>query len=185
MTVGVCGAAHAVNVDTYGDVPYVAGSWVWENPDNRRDSNTGTGMQINAGLPLKFQNWRDWAIEAEVYQLGHRNRALGYEEDHQLGFLFNAVRDFGTHDWNVYYLPKFTPYLFGGLGGFSDDVGGSTNLNFGIDAGAGLLFPLGYRGLALRMEASALGENNGSKRPGEDRNLYADYHINVGLEIPL
>ena len=178
-------AARAVNVDTYFDVPYVAGSWVWENPDNRRDSNTGTGLQLNAGLPLKSPNWRDWAFEVSLYDVGHRDRALGYSEDYQRALFVNVMRDFGTHDWNIYYLPKFKPYVFGGLGALDDDVGGSSQLNSGIDLGVGVLFPLGYRGVALRMEASAIGENNGSERPGEDRDLYADYHFNVGIEIPL
>lgn len=185
VTLGACGTARAVNIDNYSDVPYVAGAWVWENPDNRRDSNTGTGFDLTAGLPLQSQNWRDWAFEAKLYQVGHKNRALGYTEDYQRTLLFNVMRDFGTHDWNPYYLPKFKPYVFGGLGVFDDDVGGSSQWNTGIDLGAGLLFPLGYRGVALRMEAFAVGENNGSKRPGEDRDLYADYHFNVGVEIPL
>ncbi len=185
VTLGACGAARAVNVDTYGDVPYVAGAWVWENPDNRRDSNTGTGLHLTAGLPLKSPNWRDWALEASLYEVGHKNRTLGYTEDYQRALLLNVMRDFGTHDWNPYYLPKFKPYVFGGLGVFDDNVGGSSQLNTGIDLGAGLLFPLGYRGVALRMEAFAAGENNGSKRPGEDRDLYADYHFNIGIEIPL
>lgn len=185
VSLGACGLARAVNVDHYSDVPYLAGAWVWENPDNRRDSNTGTGLDFTAGLPLKSQNWRDWAFEAKLYEVGHKNRTLGYTEDYQRALLLNVMRDFGTHDWNPYYLPKFKPYLFGGLGVFDDNVGGSSQFNSGIDLGAGLLFPLGYRGVALRMEAFAVGENNGSKRPGEDRDLYADYHFNVGLEIPL
>jgi OOP family OmpA-OmpF porin len=45
--------------------------------------------------------------------------------------------------------------------------------------------PLGFHGWAVRVEAAAIGSYNTDKTAGEDKTLYADYHVTAGLQIPL
>lgn len=176
-----CSTAQAVNTDSYGDVPYVSVFGVKQEPDPERDTHAAGGFQITGALPLQNPHW---SIEGSLFDI-RRIRSFDDQDDFQRGFLINGVRDFGLHDWNVFYLPKFKPYLIGGGGLVDDDVQSKSHFNFGIDLGGGLLFPIGYRGIAVRFEGVALGSENSSKDPGETRNYYLDYNISLGFEIPL
>jgi OmpA-OmpF porin, OOP family len=70
-----------------------------------------------------------------------------------------------------------------GAGLVREDIQGSRDTYPGASAGAGLLVPLGWRGLALRFDARVQPQLNDQSAPGASSLL--DYQLNLGLQLPL
>jgi len=174
--------AAAVNTDGY-DIPYVAGSFVYELSDSSRDSDNGLGFKVNAGWPLTEHN----AVELAYHGL-KRKRNIDGNDDYQNGAFVNWVHDFGLFGFNQAYLPNFKPYVLGGPGYVLDDVRGDKHNHFGLDAGGGALFPLHFGnwdwGWAVRTEAAVVGQLDNGKSVDGHTTLW-DWHFTVGLQIPL
>ncbi len=177
------GSAAAVNVDDYA-IPYVGAAYLYEFSDSARDSKNGQGFQLHLGWPLADYGFSNWAAELTYHDLG-RKREIDRRKDYQSGLMLDFVYDLGTYAWGDEALqsPHFKPFLLAGFGLVNDDVRGDDSNNFGINVGAGLLFPLNWQGLAARLEARVLGQNNDKSVPGED--ILIDYRVSLGLQIPL
>ncbi|AXQ31284.1 hypothetical protein D0B54_22515 [Solimonas sp. K1W22B-7] len=174
-------AAPAFAVTTAGhDIPYAGVYYSHEISDSARDSGSGKGLQFNLGLPLDYG--RNNALELSLTDVS-RERDVDGRKDYQTAFFVDWVHHYTSTNGGFSGLPKVTPLLIGGVGAINEDVDGDENLHFGGSAGAGLLFPLPWHGLALRTEARAQLQLNDKSVAGED--LLLDYRINVGLQVPL
>lgn len=174
--------AAAVNTDGY-DIPYVNGSFVYEFPDGSRDSDNGLGFKVGGGWPISEHT----AIEL-TYQGLRRKRNIDGNDDYQNSVFANWVHDFGLFGFDQSYLPNFKPYVLAGPGYVDDDVRGDKHNHFGLDAGGGALLPIHFGnwdwGWAVRTEATVIGQLDNGKSV-EGHNTLWDWHLSVGLQIPL
>ncbi|MGH8462320.1 MAG: OmpA family protein [Stenotrophobium sp.] len=165
--------------------PYFAAQYLHEFSDHKRDSAGGNGYQLTFGLPLDLLP-ADTTLETSFLALS-RKRDIDGNKDYQQALMFNLNHNFGLFGWNgdftSKYLPKFSPFGIAGLGAIREDVSGSRHVHFGVDAGAGLLFPLPWYGMTVRTAAVAQLQANHQSVPGEHALL--DYHLTIGLQIPL
>jgi OmpA-OmpF porin, OOP family len=177
------GAGAAVTVDDY-DIPYVGGGYIHEFGDSDRDSKNGDGFDLRFGWPLSRYGYSNLAVEGN-FHAGQRERDIDGRKDYQRGLMLDLVYDFGLFGWGdgAGGGPRFKPFVLGGLGVVQDDVRGDEHEHFGINLGAGMLFPLNWHGLAARFEARVLGQDNDKSVPGED--ILIDYRVGLGLQVPL
>ncbi|MGH8505405.1 MAG: OmpA family protein [Stenotrophobium sp.] len=185
FSIGPAQADDAAAPASTGDTsPYFAAQYLKEFSDYKRQSSDGNGYQLSIGLPFSYLD--DTAIEADFSALS-RKRSIDGNKDYQQALMFNLVHDYGLFGWNgdftSKYLPKFTPISILGLGVIREDVRGDRHYHFGADAGGGLLFPLPWYGMSVRTTAVAQVQVNNKSAPGRDYLL--DYHVTVGLQIPL
>ncbi|GEM_PF-1810101 len=176
FTAAASATAGAASVAGYGDLPYASGMAVYEVPDSARSAEIGWGYQFNGGIPLR--NHPHYSLELAYSDLSRR-RNIDQQYDYQQSLFVNGVRDLGYIDWMHLH-----PFVIAGAGGVRDDVRGSARINPGLDLGAGILVPLGFRGWALRLQALTIGSWNLELADGEDKNFYVDYHLMLGLEVP-
>lgn len=185
FSLGQAQADDAATTPSTGDTsPYFAAQYLKEFSDYKRQSSDGNGYQLSFGLPFSYLD--DTAIEADFSALS-RKRDIDGNKDYQQALMFNLVHDYGLFGWNgdftSKYLPKFTPISILGLGVIREDVRGDRHYHFGANAGGGLLFPLPWYGMSVRTTAVAQVQVNNKSAPGRDYLL--DYHLTVGLQIPL
>ena len=174
------GSALAVNADDY-EIPYAGAAYLYEIGDNDRDSKNGNGFQLHFGWPLSDFGYSRWAAELTFHSLA-RKRDVDGKKDYQSGLMLDLVYDFGSQAiGGSGYSVK--PFVLGGLGVVQEDARGSEHEHFGFNFGGGALFPLNWHGLAARLEARVLGQDNDKTVAGED--LLIDYRVSLGLQMPL
>ncbi len=175
--------AAAVNTDGY-DIPYATGAFDYEISSHSRDSDNGLGFKVGGGMPLTEHS----AIELNYTGLS-RKRNIDGKDDYLNGVFANYVYDFGLFGFDQKYLPNFKPFVLGGPGYVLDDVRGTKHNHIGLDAGGGLLFPLHVGtwdwGWAVRTEGGVIGQLNHGDSVGTGQYALFDWHINIGLQIPL
>lgn len=175
----VSAPAFAVTSQGY-NIPYAGVFYGYEISDSSRDSDGASGLQLSVGTPI------DWgtnnAIELSLYDAG-RKRDVDGGKDYQTAFFVDLVHHYAPTNGGIQAVPKFTPYVLGGVGAIQEDVGGDDHMHLGGSVGGGLFFPLPWHGLALRTEARAQLQLNDKSVSGED--YLIDYRLNVGLQIPL
>lgn len=174
--------AAASDTDDASTQIYGAVSGLYELSDGARASGNGVGFEITGGMPLA--KYPGYSVELSYYNL-MRKRDLDNGDDYQSALMANLVKDFGDHAWDGSWLPHFHPFVIGGLGVVQEDVQGSQRLNPGIDLGGGLRIPIGYLNASVLTEAKAIAQYNHDKTAGDDQSFYADYHLMLGVEIPL
>lgn len=171
--------AYAVTTDGF-EIPYVGAFYAYEIPDSSRDSDDGQGFQITAGYPL---NWgTNNALELSFYDVG-RERDIDGRKDYQSALFVDFVHHYDAQNMDIRYVPAFKPFWLAGVGAVQDDVRGDDHIHFGANAGAGLLFPLPWKGSAVRTEARAQLSVNDKSVSGED--LLVDYRVLLGVQVPL
>ncbi|WP_084615609.1 OmpA family protein [Solimonas flava] len=181
LAIGWAGSAAAVTTEGH-DIPYIGGSYVYEIPDSARDSDNGQGFQLQFGWPLSEYGHPNLSAEVTVHSL-KRDRDLDGKSDYQTGLLLDLVYDFGQQGFGNFgggY--QFKPFVLGGLGVVQNDVLGDRHEHFGLNVGGGVLLPLGWKGLAARVEARALGQFDDQST---DKNFLLDYRFTAGLQLPL
>jgi outer membrane protein OmpA-like peptidoglycan-associated protein len=177
-----CGSAQAINVEGYSDAAYGGASWISELPDSHRDSQNGSGLRLSFGMPTSDPSL---SLEVALHALERTHNGDGSQE-RQYGLLGNIVKDFGPMNRGKdSFLPAFTPYVIGGVGAVYDDAQTGNSVNPTVDAGGGLLFPLGYHGIAFRTQAVLLGEFGSSSNSSGGHHIYTDVQLVAGLEVPL
>ncbi|MGH8444464.1 MAG: OmpA family protein [Solimonas sp.] len=180
-TMAWAGSAAAVTTEGY-DIPYVGASYLYEIPDSARDSDNGQGFQLQFGWPLSDYGHQNLSAEVTLHTL-KRDRDLDGKSDYQTGLLLDVVYDFGKQGFGNFgggY--TFKPFVLAGLGVVQNDVLGDRHEHFGINVGGGVLLPLGWKGLAARVEARALGQLDDKST---DKDVLVDYRFTAGLQLPL
>ncbi|NGY06336.1 OmpA family protein [Solimonas terrae] len=178
------GSAAAVTTDG-NEIPYLGAGYNFEIPDSARHSDDGQGAQFTFGVPLATYGYERWAAETTLHMLS-RDRHIDGKSDYQTGLLFDLVYDFDNQSiGNFGGGYQFKPFALGGVGIVQNDVRGDRHEHFGVDLGGGVLLPLGrfgWKGLAARVEARALGQVDSQST---SHNFLIDYRITAGLQLPL
>lgn len=165
------------------DAPYAQALFNYEFPDSGRDSGNGIGVQLGAGYPLTRFGLSHSSAEFNWFGT-QRSRNIDGKDDYQNAFLFDYVYDFGLFGWGPSLpLPNFKPYVLGGLGLVREDVRGHVSNHPALDAGGGVLVPLPFMGWAVRAEFRVIGQQNHRSVASQD--FLFDYHVGIGLQIPL
>lgn len=177
------GMAQAVSTEGH-DYSYIAGGALMEFGDSARDSDDGLGFHVTIGYPLGEKSGA--AAELTFFDLG-RDRNIDGKEDYQRGLTLNYVRDYGLRRFGGDGTPEtayatFKPYWLAGVGAIQEDVRGDDHIHVGVNAGGGLLFPIPYKGWAVRAEALAQLQLNDESATDEDTLL--DFQLRVGLQVP-
>lgn len=167
------GPSYAVNPEGH-DAAYAIVGGVYELGDSARDSDDGNGFSVGLGLPLEAREGE--ALEFSLKAIT-RDRDAGGRDD-QRSLFGHWVRDIGS-DW----IGGTRPFVLIGLGAVQEDVQGDDHFHAGLDGGFGALFELPFRGWAVRAEAVAQAQLNEKSAP--DQNVLLDYHLGLGLQIPL
>lgn len=164
--------------------PSISAGGLYEFPDNARDSDNGVGGSLSYHYPLQSRPGE--GIEIDFYGLQRDREAGG--SDTQFGLFANYTKGFGLYGWDgeagvERFLPSFSPYALVGLGVIRDDVDNDDTYAPALDAGLGLMFPLPWRGIALRTEARVIGQFN--DKSVADESFLLDWQLRVGLSVPL
>lgn len=164
--------------------PSVSAIGLFELPDNARDSDDGVGGSLSFYLPLTSRTGE--GLEFDFY--GVKRDTDAGSSDSQLGLFVNYTKSFGVYGWDgeagfEQYLPPFSPYVLAGVGVVRDVVATGDHYAPGLNLGAGISFPIGASGMALRTETRIVGQVNDESVPGED--YLVDVQFRVGLSIPL
>ncbi|MEC9364185.1 MAG: OmpA family protein [Pseudomonadota bacterium] len=177
------GVSSAVTVDGY-DIPYIGAGYTHEFGDSARDSDDGQGFEVRLGWPLSHYGYPNLSIEGNYHSL-RRDRDIDGRPDYQRGLMFDVVYDFGLFGWgsDASVGPRFKPFALAGLGLVQEDVRGDEHEHFGVNVGGGLLMPLNWHGLAARLDARVLAQDNDESADGED--MLIDYRVSLGLQLPL
>lgn len=188
LAVGLLLACGLVSAATADDAPLGAPTLsiggLYEFPDSHRDSDDGYGGHVTLNLPLRSRPGE--GIEFDFY--GLKRDADAGATDTQMGLFANYTKGFGLYGWDQddgveRYLPSFSPYGLLGFGVVRDDVANDEHYVPALDAGLGLAFPLGSRGLALRTEARVIGQFNSDSVPDQD--FLIDVQLRIGLTFAL
>ncbi len=163
--------------------PYLGAQYAFEINDSDRRSDNGHGFQITFGMPLF--DLEHYTTELSFYAVG-RERDIDGSDDYQNALSLDILRHFGSFGWPDAMggvIPSFQPFVLLGAALVEEDVAGDNHYHAGANVGAGALFDLGYRGLALRTEARLLAQFNDRSVTTED--ALFDYRLMVGLQAPL
>ncbi len=181
LTAAWTGEALAINSEGY-DIPYAGVSGLYEFPDSSRQAENGYGVRGLLGYPLNERS----ALELSYFTL-ERKRDIDGKHDYNSGLFLDYLYDFGQFAYESKLIPDFKPYLLAGPGVQRDDERGHVHYNPGLEAGAGLMFPLKFGswnwGWSLRTEGRVVAAYNDHDFPSHK--VPVDYHINVGLNVPL
>ena len=167
-----CGAS-AITVDRLGGT-YAYGLGTLELGSGGRDSELGFGGEVGYGFPYAGRN--DEALEISVRALTRRRDDGG--TDAQQAIFGHWVRDIGGH-----WFGGAVPFVLFGVGAIREDVLGDDDWHFGMDGGLGGLYPIGYRGIAVRLQGTAQAQVNDQSVPGDD--FIFDFHFKAGIQIPI
>ena len=167
------GSVHAVTVDRLGG-SYGYGLATLELGAGGRDSDLGLGGEAGYGWPYAGRN--DEALEISLRGLTRKRDSGG--RDGQQAIFGHWVRDIGGH-----WFGGAVPFVLFGVGAIREDVRGDDSWHFGMDGGLGGLYPIGYRGLAVRVQVTAQAQANDQSIPGDD--FIIDFHFKAGLQIPI
>lgn len=163
---------------------YLGAFGAYEFADSQRDSDNGYGFQATIGRPIKDNSSLELSFMAV-----QRDRRIDGGKDYRNSLMLDYIRDFGLFQFETPLLPQFKPYLLSGGGAVLEDVRGNTHFHPALNVGAGLLFPLRVGswdwGWGLRTEVKGLVQYNGRDSAPADENFLADFHVQVGLHIPL
>lgn len=163
---------------------YLGAFGAYEFADGQRESDNGYGFQGTIGRPFGSHGSLELSILAVK-----RQRDLDGRKDYRNSLMLDYVRDFGLFEFTTPFLPRFKPYLLSGGGAVLEDVRGDTHVHPALNVGAGVLVPLRFGswdwGWGLRTEAKGLVQYNGRDSAPANENFLADFHLQIGLHIPL
>ena len=182
---GIFGSGSAAALSADGEEGFYLGAFgSYELSDANRDSDDGYGFQVTLGRTIGIGE------SLELSFLGvRRDRNIDGRPDYKNSLILDYVRDFGLFKFQSEALPTFKPYVLAGLGAVLEDVQGREKVHPAVNLGAGVLVPLRFGswdwGWGLRAEAKALGQFNDRDSAPANRQFLADYHFQIGLQIPL
>lgn len=184
--------ASAVETPFY-EVPYFGGNAGGLTPDSARNASVvGGGYHVFGGWPLK--DYGNSAIEVRLLDYQMRRKFDG-KGNYQTSLYGDWVYDFGSSIQGAAGFFRGTKFFVNaGLGIIREDSYGNPGTYFGVDAGGGLLVPLGFKGWALRLDGRAQLEQNSDLCNADhvakgfctkEKSQLLDYAFGVGLQIPL
>lgn len=184
-----CLPAAAVEAPHY-EVPYLGGGASILNPDAARASDAVSGgLTLFGGWPLDANS----AIELRLIDQEMR-RNIDNEPNYQSSLFVDYVYDFGTKVRSGGFLAGTKLFVLAGLGLVQEDAFGNEGNHVGAAVGGGALVPLGFYGLALRLDGRAQAEQNdelcdaAAVQAGfceKETDLFIDYFFSASVQVPL
>lgn len=171
-------SAGAVNTERF-PIPYFGLAGQYLLTDHHRAADDGLGYRFSIGVPL--DDPRN-AVELRFADAGYQRDSDG-GDNFQTTLFVDYVRDFGSFGDPEGLFTGIKPFASLGLGFVQDDVKADRRTHLGLAGGAGLLVPLGQRGLAARLDLRAQGQSNSTSAPGTS--TLVDYVVSLGLQIPM
>ncbi|MEK6805371.1 MAG: OmpA family protein [Pseudomonadota bacterium] len=169
--------ALAVNTDTY-QIPYFGLGGLGFIGDDSRKTEFGIGYSIHFGMPFGAEGKN--AIELTLTESQFKRDVDG-KENFASTIFADYVRNFGMTDFLG--LPAFKPYYLVGAGITREDAFAKETYHVGANAGAGLFFPMRFRGWGIRTEGRVQYQANDATVTDESGLL--DYKVGASLQIPL
>jgi OOP family OmpA-OmpF porin len=185
-------AAAAVETPFY-EVPYLGGSLAGMSPDSVRNASVaGGGYHAFGGWPLRDHPQGSVELRLLDYQM---KRKKDGKPNFQTSLFADYVYDFGSSIQGAAGFFRGTKFFVNaGLGAMREDSYGNPGTYLGLDAGGGLLVPLGFKGWAVRLDGRAQLEKNSSLcnsanvssgKCTKEASYLLDYVFSAGLQIPL
>lgn len=181
LAAGFASQAGAVNTDGY-KVPYFGFAYDHMLTDSAREAGDGQGFQVTFGVPMEDARG---AIEMRFFDAAITDRFPDDKDDYQTGLLIDYVRDFGAvfGDSGVPLLSGTKPFVSAGVGFLQEDVLGDKHMHLGLNLGAGVLVPLGWKGWAARLDVRLQPQSNSDSVP--DESMLTDIVFDLGIQIPM
>lgn len=178
--------AAAVNTENY-QIPYFVGGVGYLATDSVRNADSGQGYQLAFGVPL-----RNPVNAIEIRFFDYAYKRFDDEDNFQTGLFVDYVRDFHSGRGGG-FLSGVRPFGSAGVGFVEEDTFANKHLHFGANLGGGAIFPIGFKGWALRLDGRVQAQANDESCKGrgapsfcEDAADYlVDYQVSVGLQLPL
>lgn len=180
----------AVQVPLY-DVPYAGGGISTLKPDSARNADAvGGGYSLYGGWALSSGHE---AVELRLIDQGMRRKADG-ESNYQSSLFVDYVYDFGTTSREGGFLSGTKFFGLAGIGAVREDSYGNPGTYAGVALGGGALLPLGFYGLALRLDGRAQAEQNEDLCTAQnvaagfctsEKSLLIDYMFQASVQVPL
>jgi OmpA-OmpF porin, OOP family len=188
-------AAQAAAVETpLYEVPYIGGAVSGFNPDKARNADVaGTGYQVFGGWPI-FNDHT--SIEARLLDHQMRRKFGPSENNYSTSLYVDYVHDFGSIVKGTGFFGGAKLFVGAGLGVTQEDSYGEKATAPGVDATAGILVPLGFKGWAIRLDGRATYQLNSDTCSAEnstasqqfctkEQGYLVDTFLSAGLQIPL
>lgn len=156
--------------------PYAGAALLYERSDTTRSAGSGFGGQLQFGLPLDDFGHPGMAIESTLHDL-ERERDADGGSDQQLGLVLDLVQDFRPDN-----TLELRPFLLAGVGVVRNRMDGEVHYQPAFNFGGGALLPLGWKGVALRLEARVLTQ---FLAPEGVNDPLTDFRVAAGLHVPL
>lgn len=185
-------SAAAVTTPQYG-VPYLGGGPSLLSPDSVRKSEAVSGgYEIYGGLPF---DWLTTGRESfELRLLDHEMVRFDGEPNYTTAFYGDYVYDLGSRATGDGFLSGTKFFIKAGGGLVRESNFGQNGTYLALDLGSGLLFPLGFKGWAVRVDGTIQVENNKDACSSanvaagyceSEASLLKDFFLAAELQIPL
>lgn len=192
MAVLWCGSAAAVTTPQYG-VPYFGIGPSAITPDSvRKSSAVSGGYQIYLGMPVDWLKTGREAIELKL--LDHEMVRFDDEPNYTTALALDYIYDLGNRSTGEGFLTG-TKFFVGAGGSLVRESNfGQNGTYFAANLSSGLLFPLGFKGWAIRADARVQFENNADACSDANTalgycekttSLLMDTFLSAQLQIPL
>ncbi len=165
--------ALAVNTDSY-QIPYFGVGGLGFIGDDSRNTDLGFGLSVHLGVP--FGTNGNKAIELSLTE-SQAKRKLDGKENYSSTIFADYVHDYGLTRFG------FKPYYLIGGGITREDAFAKETFHVGVNGGAGLFFPLAFRGWGIRTEGRVQWQPNDATVAGKDSLL--DFKIGASVQMPL
>ncbi|MGQ0586721.1 MAG: OmpA family protein [Gammaproteobacteria bacterium] len=170
VTGGALLAASAASAAVPDDYVFIDGFAV-SHDERIPDKEIGLGGRLGIGGIVSRGDNTATGFELGIF--ANPIKSSGRSGDSQTGIMVDLVQ--------FYSLGKWTPYIFGGIGGAHEDVGPARGIFLAIEAGGGLLFNLADQ-LTARASLAAMSVHQDELYAGTD--TFTDFRLNVGLMYP-
>jgi OOP family OmpA-OmpF porin len=162
----VCVAATSASAAGVPDEYAVIELFAVQHEERLPDRDPGFGGRAGIGSTLNRTSRSSTGIEFGLFA----NPIEGDTSGNQAGIMIDLVQAF--------LLDRWTPYVFGGIGGTKENIGPVDEVYTSFEVGGGLLFNVGDSMLA-RVGLSAMSVRDDELRA--DHDAFVDYRFNVGL----
>lgn len=163
-------SAHAADNSAWWQDSYVGAMGTYLEPADLREASSETaGASLFMGMPLgAYSGWSS-QLTAAWNELD-RDNTSGHDQVYQLGL--DILRHFDMSH-------SIKPYVVSGLAVAYEEIGSDNSTLPSLGLGAGIDWQTGYQPLRLRLEARAVGTENGYA--GSGRKVLVDGRFGLGL----
>lgn len=186
-------SASAITTPQY-PVPYIGIGPSALSPDSARSADAvGGGYQLYGGLPVDWLAEGREALELRIFD-HEMERKFDSEPNYTTAFTLDYVYDFGSRARTEGFLRGSKFFVMGGGGLARESNFGDEGTYMVVNAGAGLLIPLGFKGWGVRVDGTMQIVSNKDACDSEavaanfcesEASKFTDVFVSAQLQIPL